>query len=88
MQIETHKIMRRLLSAVVLSVLTITATYAQRIYRSEFVTFDTRTDALAGNRANTLHYLKYTPQPIATADRTEIVGEQIIVPVAWGDYDV
>lgn len=80
--------MRRLLSAVVLSVLTITATYAQRIYRSEFVTFDTRTDALAGNRANTLHYMKYTPQPIATADRTEIVGEQIIVPVAWGDYDV
>lgn len=82
--------MGKFLSATALLLLSVSTACGQRIYRSEFVTFDTRADALAGNRANTLHYLKYAPQPISNSatDRIETVGERIVVPTAWGDYDV
>ncbi len=80
--------MRKFLSATCALLLIASAACGQRIYRSEFVTFDTRADALAGNRTNTVHYLKYAPKPISAADRVETVGERIAVPVAWGDYDV
>lgn len=80
--------MRKLLSTA-LALLCLASAYGQRVYRTEFVTYDTRADALAGNRANTVHYLTYAPKPIsASADRIEVVGERIVVPVAWGDYDV
>ncbi|MGN0006577.1 MAG: glycoside hydrolase family 2 TIM barrel-domain containing protein [Alistipes sp.] len=80
--------MKKLLSAAILLSLCAATAYGQKIYRSEFVTFDTRADALARNRANTVNYLKYSPRPISAVDRIEVVGEQIVVPVAWGDYDV
>lgn len=78
------------ISIAVASVLIAATAYGQsaRIYRTEFVPYDTREDALAKNCANTVHYLRYSPTAIGSDGRTEIVGETVAIPTSWSDYDV
>lgn len=78
------------LSIAVASVLIAATAYGQsaRIYRTEFVPYDTREDALAKNCANTVHYLRYSPTAIGSDGKTEIVGETVAIPTSWSDYDV
>ena len=78
------------ISIAVASVLIAATAYGQsaRIYRTEFVPYDTREDALAKNCANTVHYLRYSPTAIGSDGRTEIVGETVAISTSWSDYDV
>ncbi len=78
------------ISIIAASVLLAATAYCQsaRIYRTEFVPFDTREDATANNRNNTVHYLRYSPTAMGSDGKTEIVGETVAIPTSWSDYDV
>lgn len=67
-----------------------TAAFGQsaRVYRSEFVPFDTREGALSGDSAAFGHYIPYRPQPAGMVDRTETVSAHVDIPTSWSDYDV
>lgn len=76
-----------------------TAVYAQggapeqRIARSEFVCYDRREDARAGNRATTEKYIEVAPELKFEADArsTDVVRrvyEQVLsIPASWSDFN-
>lgn len=59
-----------------------------RVYRTEFIPFDTREGALSGDSSAFSHYLPYRPQPAGMMGRTETVSEHVEIPTSWSDYDV
>lgn len=56
-----------------------------RIYRSEFVPFDTREAADALNRKNTAKYLAFEPQWLNDGEQTLGVGDFVDIPNDWSD---
>ena len=58
---------------------------AGRIYRSEFVTYDTREAAEARDRTGSSRYVPLRPAPFTASDGTIGLGQVIDVPPAWTD---
>lgn len=61
--------------------------YAQ-VLRTEFVTYETREDALAAKQSGTDYYVKYNPLKRGEIGPMTIYGQKITVPASWGDYCV
>ena len=58
---------------------------AGRIYRSEFVTYDTREAAESRDRTGSSRYVPLRPAPFTASDGTIGLGQVIDVPSAWTD---
>lgn len=61
---------------------------AQRIYRTEFSVYDTRSDALSADHSHTERYINFTPKTIEAVGKVEVVGKVVNMPTAWSDYNV
>ncbi|MBP3317871.1 MAG: hypothetical protein J6L01_05210 [Alistipes sp.] len=81
--------MRNLLFAIValLSIISVEAQNA-RIYRSEFITYDKREDAVADNRTQTARYFDYKPQRIAVAGGEARFVQKIEIDATMNDYNL
>ena len=73
-------------SFICLSALFMTAA-AQRVYRSEFVTYSTREDARAGKRVDGDNYKTIAPTFAKEEDGVKIYTQRFEAPTAWIDYN-
>ncbi len=55
--------------------------------RSEFVTFDTRRDALAGDRSKTQRYFAVEPASEGSVEAGELYAQSFDIPASWNDYN-
>ena len=60
---------------------------AQRVYRSEFVTYDTREDARARKRPESLNFRTIAPTFDSEKDGVKIYTQKFEVPASWNDYN-
>ncbi len=60
---------------------------AQRVYRSEFVTYDTREDARSGKRPESENYRVVAPTFGGEEDGVKIYTQKFDVPASWNDYN-
>ena len=60
---------------------------AQRVFRSEFVTYDTREDARAGKRPEGVYFRTIDPAFDSEKDGVKIYTQQFNVPASWNDYN-
>ncbi len=64
-----------------------TTATAQRVWRSEFVTYDTREDARAGKRTDGANFLTIKPSFDSEKDGVKIYIQRFDVPASWNDYN-
>lgn len=57
-------------------------------YRTEFIPFDSREDAVAGNTSRIEHFQTYTPSFRGTSGDVQMYGEMVNIPVKWSDYNI
>ena len=81
--------MRKFLLASV-ALLTIFSSYAQspRVYRSEFITYDKREDAVADKRDEIARYWAYTPERIAIAGGEIRFVQKFTIDATLNDYNL
>ena len=60
---------------------------AQRVFRSEFVTYDTREDARAGKRPEGANFHTIAPTFEGEKDGVKIFVQKFDVPASWNDYN-
>ena len=60
---------------------------AQRVYRSEFVTYNTREDARAGKRTDGDNYLTITPLFDSEKEGVKVYVQHFDIPASWNDYN-
>lgn len=65
----------------------VSAVQAQRVYRSEFKTYDTREDARAGKRPESENYRLVNPAFDGEKDGVKIYVQRFDVPASWNDYN-
>lgn len=78
---------RSLLIALLCSVVAIYSATAQRVYRSEFVTYDTREDARTGKRPESANYLTISPTLDHKKEDVMVYIQRFDVPASWNDYN-
>ncbi len=61
---------------------------AQQIFRSEFIPYDTREDALTQERSRTVNHIVYAPKIVGEYENNDVANARITIPTAWVDYDV
>ena len=81
--------MRKFLLASI-ALLTILTSYAQspRVYRSEFITYDKREDAVADKRDEIARYWAYKPERIAIAGGEIRFVQKITIDATLNDYNL
>ena len=60
---------------------------AQRVYRSEFVTYDMREDARAAKRTDGVNFRTINPAFDSEKDGVKIYLQKFDVPASWNDYN-
>lgn len=60
---------------------------AQRVYRTEFKTFDSREEARALKRADGVNYRTIAPTFDSESDGVKVYAQQFDVPASWNDYN-
>lgn len=60
---------------------------AQRVFRSEFKTFDTREDARSGKRPESANFLTIAPTFDSESEGVKIYEQRFDVPASWNDYN-
>ena len=60
---------------------------AQRVYRTEFKTYDTREDARLGKRPECENYFVVAPEFEKEADGVKVYTQKFNVPASWNDYN-
>lgn len=56
-----------------------------RILRSELIPYDTRHDAVAGDRSKIDRYVEFRPEATRIEEEAVVVGQRIEIPYAWTD---
>ena len=80
--------MRRfILTATALFSIIAAAAQGPRIYRTEFITYDKREDAVADKRSETANYTPFTPERIAIAGGEARFVQKITVDATMNDYN-
>ena len=69
-----------------MALITLSAT-AQRVFRSEYLLYDTREDALAANSSNTANHIPFVPKSMGALGEIEMFGMKVEVPASWNDYN-
>lgn len=81
--------MRRfILTATALFSIIAAAAQGPRIYRTEFITYDKREDAVADKRSETANYTPFTPERIAIAGGEARFVQKITVDATMNDYNI
>ena len=78
--------MRKLAIFAIMALITLSAT-AQRVFRSEYLLYDTREDALAANSSNTVNHIPFVPKSMGALGEIEMFGMKVEVPASWNDYN-
>lgn len=78
------------LTLILLGVVTcfIPAAAQNRVFRSEFVPYETRENANARNREATERYLPFLPDKVVELGALKAVHGNLQVPVSWSDSDI
>ena len=76
-----------LLGAALISIITAFA-QGPRVYRTEFVTYDKREDAVADNRSETARYTDFKPQPVSIAGGEARYVQKITIDATMNDYNL
>ena len=59
-----------------------------RVYRSEFITYDKREDALNDNRSETARYVDFKPQPVSVAGGEARFVQKVTIDATMNDYNL
>lgn len=78
---------KSLFAALIAVLVMISNATAQRVWRSEFVTFDTREDARAGKRPESDNFRVVAPSFEGEKDGIKIYVQKFDVPASWNDYN-
>lgn len=81
--------MRRvfLFFALIFALIVTSTANAQRVFRSEFITYDTREDARTGKRAESVNFRTINPTFDGEKDGVKIYSQKVDVPASWNDYN-
>ena len=59
-----------------------------RVYRSEFITYDKREDAVNDNRSETARYVDFKPQPVSVAGGEARFVQKVTIDATMNDYNL
>ncbi len=86
--VKTDKPMKNFLLIFTFAAVFASEASAQRIYRSEITTYDTREAALAGDHSATINHIAYLPKGLGHYANHDIFNSRVTIPTAWVDYNV
>lgn len=79
---------KKLFIALAVALAIVSNATAQRVWRSEFITYDTREDARAGRRPEGDNFRLISPTFDSEKEGVKIYVQTFDVPASWNDYNV